>query len=33
MLGGTAAYVLRHAPCAVLMVQPNGRKPTASTTE
>jgi nucleotide-binding universal stress UspA family protein len=33
MLGGTAAYVLRHAPCAVLMVQPKGRKPTSSTTE
>jgi nucleotide-binding universal stress UspA family protein len=28
-LGGTAAYVSRHAPCAVLMVKPNGRKPTS----
>jgi nucleotide-binding universal stress UspA family protein len=32
MLGGTAAYVIRHAPCTVLMVKPNGRKGTSPTT-
>jgi nucleotide-binding universal stress UspA family protein len=32
MLGGTAAYVIRHAPCTVLMVKPNGRTPTSPTT-
>ena len=28
MLGGTATYVSRHAPCTVIMVKPNGEKPT-----
>jgi nucleotide-binding universal stress UspA family protein len=32
VLGGTAAYVLRHAPCTVLMVKPNGEKPTSPPT-
>jgi nucleotide-binding universal stress UspA family protein len=30
-LGGTAAYVSRHAPCTVLMVKPSGGNPTSST--
>jgi nucleotide-binding universal stress UspA family protein len=25
VLGGTAAYVIRHAPCSVLMVEPRGK--------
>lgn len=32
MLGGTAAYVSRHAPCTVIMVKPNGVKPSSPTT-
>jgi nucleotide-binding universal stress UspA family protein len=27
LLGGTAAYVIRHAPCAVVMVQPGPEEP------
>jgi nucleotide-binding universal stress UspA family protein len=26
LLGGTAAYVSRHTPCTVIMVQPNSRE-------
>lgn len=31
VLGGTAAYVSRHAPCTVLMVKPGDGKPTSPT--
>ena len=33
ILGGTAAYLLRHASCSVIMVQPKGEKSTSSTTD
>jgi nucleotide-binding universal stress UspA family protein len=32
ILGGTAAYLLRHAPCTVIMAQPSGEKPESPTT-
>jgi nucleotide-binding universal stress UspA family protein len=33
LLGGTATAVSRHAPCAVVMVQPGERRPLAQTNE
>ena len=33
ILGGTAAYLLRRAPCTVIMAQPSGEKPPSPTTD
>ncbi|HSF30609.1 MAG TPA: universal stress protein, partial [Candidatus Tectomicrobia bacterium] len=33
LLGGTAAYVSRHAPCPVVLVHPRGRQPVPQTSE
>jgi nucleotide-binding universal stress UspA family protein len=33
LLGGTAAYVSRHAPCSVVMVHPRERQPVPQTRE
>jgi hypothetical protein len=33
LLGGTAAAVSRHAPCAVVMVQPGEKRPLVQTGE
>jgi nucleotide-binding universal stress UspA family protein len=33
LLGGTATAVSRHAPCAVVMVQPGGKRPLVQTNE